>query len=221
LGDYIPFTVAGIGPGESGYRIPAADQAAVEADLLIGGERHLALFHHLGKEALCLSGKISLLPDIIRERWLSQKITILVSGDPGYHSLLGLISRNFAPREYHVIPGISSFQLAAARTGKPWQDDLLLSLHGRVPENWKEIVIGALDSGKRVFFLTDSFHSPRWIGENLYLQRLSHCKVSLFYLLGHEEENVDVQRLSHIVAKPRDEFNKEPLCVMIINPPSM
>lgn len=215
------FIVAGIGPGESLYRLPAADQAAKEADLLIGGERHLALFHHLGKEELCLAGRIAALPQIIKERRVSQRVTVLVSGDPGYHSLLGLISRNFTPEEYRVIPGISSFQLAAARTGFPWQNDLLLSLHGKVELDWIQKAHGALESERRVFFLTDKQHTPRWIAEQLDMQGLSHCDVYLFYRLGHENESLDILTLSELVGKPLTKLNKESLCVMIIYPASV
>ena len=55
----------------------------------------------------------------------------MVSGDPGYYSLLDALRREFSPERLQVIPGISSVQFAFSRLALPWHGARLLSLHGR------------------------------------------------------------------------------------------
>lgn len=221
MSEPIVFSVLGIGPGESSYRLPLADETVEGADLLIGGERHLALFRHLGKEEICLAGRIKELSRIIEVNWLSKRIAVLVSGDPGFYSLLGLVSRHFPPDRYRVIPGISSLQLAAARTGFPWQEDLFLSLHGREPKQWLSLTEEALEQGRRVFFLTDRTRSPLWIGRCLVASgrdRPGGTKVVLFHRLGHRDEMIIETTLEDLVAKPDIMEGRDELWVMVIAP---
>ena len=57
----------------------------------------------------------------------------MVSGDPGYYSMLDLLRKNFPPSMIEVIPSISAMQLAFAKIALPWHDATLLSFHGRQP----------------------------------------------------------------------------------------
>ncbi len=103
--------------------------------------------------------------DGIRRRAPEERISVLVSGDPGLYSLLGMISAEFPREEYRVIPGISSVQLAAARTGRPWQEDRVINIHGRPLDALEPV----LAEGRRSFVLTDRENSParaaRWLME--------------------------------------------------------
>ena len=57
----------------------------------------------------------------------------MVSGDPGYYSLLDALRRDFPAKQIMVIPGISAMQYAFARLALPWHDAVLASFHGRPP----------------------------------------------------------------------------------------
>ena len=75
--------------------------------------------------------------EFIGENLARQDVVVMVSGDPGYYSLLDALRRGFPQEAIQVIPGISSFQLAFARLALPWHEAELLSFHGRVPAEGK------------------------------------------------------------------------------------
>ncbi len=123
-----PFAVVGMGPGGPDYLLPVARRAIEEADFLMGAVRHLAQFPD--KPGLALSGSVEAFLDRLAEAATDCRVALLVSGDPGFHSLLGAVRRRFPRGAYEIFPGLSAFQLAAARLGMPWEDAVLVSVHG-------------------------------------------------------------------------------------------
>jgi len=218
----IPFDVVGIGPGSRGYLLPVALKAIENADLLIGSPRLLDIFEDLGKETFPYRSNLSTLLDFIGEKQGQRKIAVLVSGDPGYHSFLGAVSRRFPEENYNVIPGISSFQVAMARRKKPWQEDLLISCHGR---DFREISAGvreALETGRRVILLTDHRWKPGAVAaelqEELKAENSGKYRVWLAEDLTMSDENFEETDIESLAARAADmEEQKEyRLCVMII-----
>lgn len=122
--------VIGIGPGSPDYLLPAAVTAVAQCQVLVGSPRALALFDLQDKDIHPLNGNLEAALQFLRNRDGSKTVGVLVSGDPGFYSLLSYLRRNLE-EELEVIPGISSLQVAFARLGLPWQDACLLSLHGR------------------------------------------------------------------------------------------
>lgn len=124
----------------------------------------------------------------IREHLAETDVVVMVSGDPGYFSLLDAIRRTFPAELIDVIPGISSFQLAFARLALPWHDADLLSFHGRVPED------GALAyrPGRKLGMLTDMTHNSRTIAKTL----LAHgwpesARYAICARLSYEDERIE------------------------------
>ena len=77
----------------------------------------------------------------------------MVSGDPGYYSMLDLLRKNFDVKLIEVIPSISALQLAFAKLAMSWYDATLLSFHGRRPIDDKlkfepEKILGLLTDGE-------------------------------------------------------------------------
>lgn len=198
------FSVVGIGPGHISYILPVSLAAIDEADLLIGGERHLALFAHKGKETLVLTGDYSSVFPFIRENYKEKKIAVLVSGDPGYHSLLRKISLEFTSGEYSVFPGISSFQLAMSRIGKVWNDAHLISLHG--------VKIEQVDfpNHQTLIMLTDYKNTPWRIARELLERGFEKRTAYICENLSYDNERIREIRLEQI---EEEEYR---LCVMII-----
>lgn len=87
----------------------------------------------------------------------------MVSGDPGYYSLLPWLKKRFAGNPIEVIPGISSVQSAFALITEPWQGALWLSFHGRIPDDEQL----RYEKGKKMAFLTDHEHNPSYIAKYL------------------------------------------------------
>ena len=149
-------TIVGIGPGSPEYILPAALKAIEEAEVLIGGSRALATYAKSWQQIFKVDGDIAGLLEFIRAQLRDRDVVVMVSGDPGYYSLLATLNREVPRERLRVIPGISSFQVAFSRIGIPWQAARLISVHGREPD------LSALEyeEGRVLSFLTDGKNNP-------------------------------------------------------------
>jgi len=148
--------VVGIGPGSADYILPEALRAIEGAPFLVGGARALAAYAKPHQQQVKVDADIDGLLQTIRQELTVRDVTVMVSGDPGYYSLLETFRRELPDARIRVIPGISSFQLAFARIGLAWQTARLLSAHGRKPA--PESL--AYNPGLVLSFLTDTRQHP-------------------------------------------------------------
>ena len=125
--------VVGIGPGDKKYITPAALEKILSAKFLLGGRRALKDFATDSQEIFAITKDLESAINFIREKILFADVVVMVSGDPGYYSMLDLIRKNFSQDLIEVIPSISAMQLAFARLSLSWYDAKLLSFHGRRP----------------------------------------------------------------------------------------
>lgn len=129
--------VAGIGPGDEKYITPAALEKIRSAKFLVGGRRALETFSSSAQVICPITKDIDAALKFIREKILIAPVVVMVSGDPGYYSMLDVIRKNFDVALIEVIPSISSLQLAFAKVAMSWYDATLLSFHGRRPPDDK------------------------------------------------------------------------------------
>lgn len=154
--------VAGIGPGNPDYMVPEALRAIRHAKVLVGGRRALGQFASkdaASQKNMAIGGDIPAVMTFIDENVSQQDVVVMVSGDPGYYSLLDALRRHFAEACIRVIPGISSLQLAFARLALPWHEAELLSFHGRMPEEERL----SYTEGRLLGMLTDSKYNSHTI----------------------------------------------------------
>ena len=145
--------VVGIGPGDSAYLLPKAQKIIDNARILVGGRRALADYSRNGARECAIGADIPSVLSFIRESLAEDDVVVMVSGDPGYYSLLDALRRTFPIGQIDVVPGISSLQLAFARLALPWHNARLLSFHGREPMETElfrapEAVLGMLTDGR-------------------------------------------------------------------------
>lgn len=182
-----PIVVAGIGPGHPDYILPAARQAIEKANILVGGKRALETFGQPHQEIKVISRDIPGVLDFIEEKRKQVQVVVLVSGDPGYYSLLDALRRRFSAKDIQVIPGISSLQMAFSRIALPWHHARLLSFHGRMPEESELIyrpglVLGMLTDGQYTSYtIPDILLSKGWP---------SSSKLTVFSRLSYPGEYV-------------------------------
>lgn len=205
------FSVVGTGPGARDYVLPAAWQEASQADTLLGSPRALENFQDLGKKTLVLQeGGYREAVDYIREHRERERIALLVSGDPGFYSYLAVIRRFFSPPDYRVVPGISSLQLAFSRIGRPWQDVLLLSAHGRSISGNTQAP-GSPEE-QPLFYLTDQINGPRRIAQVLLTAGMGERIAWVLERLSYPDEKITKTPIAKLA-----EDNKEyEICVMIV-----
>mgnify|MGYP000228900688 len=119
----------------------------------------------------------------------------MVSGDPGYYSLLPWLKKQFPECPLTVIPGISSVQAAYCALAQPWQGSEWLSFHGRVPDDDKLM----FSEGRKLSFLTDGVHNPAFIAEYLMGKGWpGETPASACEHLSYENQHIVTSTLSEI-----------------------
>ncbi|EEG78266.1 precorrin-6y C5,15-methyltransferase (decarboxylating) subunit CbiE [Dethiobacter alkaliphilus] len=198
--------VLGIGPGGEDYILPVIRKKAAEADVLVGGRRAVDPFAHLGKELIPVTADLQGLALKLGELAKTKKVAVLVSGDPGFHSLLAYLRRHFSATELEVLPGVSSVQVAFARLGVPWQGAMLLSAHGR---EGNDLLPSLMVAGKKAI-LTDGKWTPGRLAKLVLENGGEDAPVALCRRLTTPAEEVVITRLSRL------DGSEEGDCVMVI-----
>lgn len=189
-----PIKVVGTGPGHEDYLLPVARKAVRECDCLFGAEKALGLFAHLGKPAYPLDKNIARLVPQLKNLRQKYRVAVLVSGDPGFYSLLAFLKKHFSRAELEVIPGISSVQLAFARIKETWQDARFSSVHGRTLEKLPE----EIRPGQTVAVLTGGKNTPGAVARFLAGKIPGDPRVILCTGLSGPEETIIETKLSRV-----------------------
>jgi len=121
-----------VGIGEAGLEsLSPQARAVVEAgEVLVGGERHLAMVTGHPAERLVWRRSLeATLADLAALR--GRRVVILASGDPMWFGVGELLFRHFDRAELRVLPAPSTLSLICARLGWPQGAVESFSLHGR------------------------------------------------------------------------------------------
>ena len=189
--------VAGIGPGGRDYILPKALEAIEKAHYLVGGRRALHDYAKEGQETYPVTGKLSLLSDWLTEKLALGDVVVMVSGDPGFYSLLPWLKKKFPEHPVKVIPGISSVQAAFCLISEPWQGARWLSFHGRVPET-KDT---AYEKGRKLAFLTDYEHNPAYFAGYLIKQGWpKNTRAAACEHISYENQQVEESTLEKLAS---------------------
>ncbi len=159
-------TIVGCGPGSREYLTRAAEQAVGQAEVIVGSPGLLALFPEATGEKVAIEKVYERLQTVC-SIYKEKKTVLLVTGDPGIHSMARLVIERLGRQNCVVIPGISSVQLAFARAGLVWDEAQVVSCHGSEVGNVRRVA----ESRSHVAILTDDRNPPSKIAEEL----LTHC----------------------------------------------
>jgi cobalt-precorrin-7 (C5)-methyltransferase len=176
--------VCGIGPGNPDLIVPEVFRLVAESTLVVGGKRHLEIFNVSNKETWVLSNNIE---QIIETLKTSDHIaiTVLVSGDTGFHDLLTTLLRHFKPTELNVVPGISSYQYFFAKLAMTYHDAWIGSVHGMTVD-----YVTKVKSNRKAFLLTDSLNSWKQIATRLSESGLGECEMYVGNRLSYPDEQI-------------------------------
>jgi precorrin-6Y C5,15-methyltransferase (decarboxylating) len=121
-----------VGIGEDGPQglSPAAQALIADAELLVGGARHLAMIAGGPAERLAWSPPLTAAIEQLAA-WRGRRVCVLASGDPSWFGIGATLAGRFPPDELTVVPHPGAFSLAAARLGWPLHEIVCLSVHGR------------------------------------------------------------------------------------------
>jgi precorrin-6Y C5,15-methyltransferase (decarboxylating) len=174
-----------VGIGEDGLDglSAVAKHLIDEAEVLVGGERHLALVQaHKAERLAWRSPLVATFDDIAARR--GQHVVVLASGDPMWFGVGATLAGRFPPEETLVLPQAGAFSLAAARLGWPLADVATLTLHGRPLDR----LALHLAPGARLLTLTEDRNAPAAIACYLTARGWGPSRLTLLERLGGPEE---------------------------------
>ncbi|MFQ5715076.1 MAG: precorrin-6y C5,15-methyltransferase (decarboxylating) subunit CbiE [Candidatus Scalinduaceae bacterium] len=202
-------TIVGCGPGSKKYVTGYARQRIKKAEVIIGSRRLLELFSDVEAEKFTINKNYKLLITRITSLSISNKVVVLVSGDPGFFSYAKLIIDKVGVENCEVIPGISSVQLAFASIGKTWNDACFISMHGRKAEI--STLIKKVKGHSKVAVLTDNTNNLKLIANGLLNEGLKDRKIYIC-----ENLSLDKQRIREFDAFSAQKARIRGLNVIII-----
>ena len=156
------------------------------ADLLVGGRRHLAYFSQSNARKLLITKDIASVIREIKARMSLDKIVVLASGDPLFYGIGSTLVKALGREHLVIHPNISSPAAAFAAICEPWEDARLVSFHGRVPENFDDIIARE----HKIAILTDGRHTPGWIAKYLLSHGRDQFSAHVFESMGSDGEKI-------------------------------
>ena len=116
-------------------------QYIVDADVVIGGRKHLDLVNFFKGRTICITGDIdSLIADIHQCLEENLHIVVLATGDPLLFGIGNTLIDHFGSNAIAVHPGISAVQVALSRLGLKTDEAVILSRHGAHDDDLRRIL---------------------------------------------------------------------------------
>ncbi len=178
-------TVVGI--GEDGWHglSRAARRALLEADVVYGGERHLALLPaRVAARRVPWPRPFSLDGVFAERKSGTQRVCVLASGDPMCFGVGATLARELTGDDMRVIPAPSSISLAAARLCWALQDAVSVSLVGRPATS----LLAHAFRGARLFVLNADGATPAAVAAMLTAHGFGPSRMTVFEHLGGDSE---------------------------------
>jgi precorrin-6B C5,15-methyltransferase / cobalt-precorrin-6B C5,C15-methyltransferase len=177
-----------VGIGEDGITglSPAARALVEGAEVVFGGQRHLALAAQL------IRGRVRPWPspfgravaDVLGER--PRRVCVLASGDPFHYGVGAQLARHVPPDEMVTVPAPSAFSLAAARLGWPLAETTLLALNGRA----LDLIRPHLHPGARLLALSAGAETPGALAQLLMDGGFGESRLVVLEALGGPRERI-------------------------------
>ena len=176
-------TVVGIGEDGLDGLTPKARGLIDEAEVLVGGERHLSKVPLGGEQRIDWDGDFDAAFDKI-EKMKDRRVVVLASGDPLHYGVGANIVRRFGADQVNVIPAPGAFSLAAADLGWPLADVKCLTVHGRA----LEAVTLYLTPGRRLLVLSWDGETPEKLAGLLTTRGFGPSRITVLGNLGGDDE---------------------------------
>jgi precorrin-6Y C5,15-methyltransferase (decarboxylating) len=177
-----------VGIGEDGVDGLSAHarRLIAQADLVVGGVRHLDLAAPLvSGERLTWPSPLQLAFGQIAAR-RGTPVVVLASGDPFNYGVGKQLTQRFDATEMLCLPQPSAFSLAAARLGWPLQDVAQVTLHGRALEG----IIRYLAPGARILALAWDGSTAGKLAALLTSRRMGRSRLTVLEAIGGPQERV-------------------------------
>ncbi len=174
-----------VGLGEDGLPglAPAARALVDNAEVLIGGARHLDMVPDDGRERLTWPSPLSaIVEEIVRRR--GRRVCVLATGDPMHYGIGVTLAKAVPMDEMVVIPAPSAFSLACARLGWTLSEVETLTLHGRP----LALLHPAIQPGARLLLLSNDAATPDQVAELLRGRGYGPSRIAVLEHMGGAKE---------------------------------
>ncbi|HUY33802.1 MAG TPA: precorrin-6y C5,15-methyltransferase (decarboxylating) subunit CbiE [Pirellulales bacterium] len=196
-----PVIVVGIGDNGADSLSREALRRVAEAELLVGGERHLAYFSDHPAEKFTIRDNLKELAAKLQAE--TRRVVVLASGDPLFHGIAGYLANKIGRDRLEVLANISSMQLAFARIKESWHDAALVSCHAKPIED----AIDVIRDAKKVGIFTDDENTPSRIARELLKAGVGGFRAYVCENLGGGDERLSVCNLEDLVDRSFGSLN--------------
>ncbi|MBI3499610.1 MAG: precorrin-6y C5,15-methyltransferase (decarboxylating) subunit CbiE [Proteobacteria bacterium] len=176
-------SVVGIGEDGLDGLSPSARALVGSAEVLVGGERHLALVPGIGIERLTWQRPLSGTVEAIKAR-AGKRVTVLASGDPLCYGIGVTLARHFDAADMVMIPAPGAVSLAAARLSWPIAEIDVVTLHGRP----LSLLAAWLRPGARLIALSEDGGTPEAVARFLAEHGFGPSTITVLEHLGGPKE---------------------------------
>ncbi len=175
--------VIGLGADGRNGLPPAAQTLIDSAEVLVGGERHLALSGNNAAERLTWRLPLDeVMADIAALR--GRRVVVLATGDPMAYGIGTTLIRHFGRDEMAILPAPGAFSLAAARLGWPLDETVCLTLHGRP----LDLLNFHLLPGARLLILSHDGTTPAAVARRLRESGFGPSRLTVLENMGAADE---------------------------------
>ena len=176
-------TVIGLGEDGPDALAPAARALIEQAEVLVGGERHLAMIPDGDARRMTWRRPLAETMDDIRALQ-GQRVVVLATGDPFCFGIGTMLRRAFPDEEMVTIPAPSAFSLARARLGWSADEVVGVTLHGRPLETIRAF----LAPGQRLLVLSHDGATPAVVAAELTAVGYGASSLTVFAHMGGRDE---------------------------------
>jgi precorrin-6Y C5,15-methyltransferase (decarboxylating) len=180
-------TIAGIGEEAGGGIAPQAWPLIRDAELLVGGERHLAtvpLDATTASRMVWAQPFAATIDAILAHRGCP--VVVLASGDPMEWGVGATLSRHLSASEMTILPHPGAFSLAAARLAWPLHAVRRVTLHGRPLDRLALF----LQPGTRLLALSRNGDTPILVARWLDAEGWGASEITVLERLGGPNERI-------------------------------
>lgn len=163
---------------------PSSRRLVDDAEVLIGGERHLAMFPDDGRERLTWTRPLKHLAERIGE-FRGRRVAVLATGDPLNFGVAAKLLRHVPVEEMVIAPASSAFSLIAARMGWSLPDVECISLHGRPADRFRAWPA----PGLRIIALSGDAETPPQVAKMLAETGYGRSRMTVFGHVGGPRES--------------------------------
>ncbi len=176
-------TVVGLGEDGIGGLSESARRIVKNAEVLIGGRRHLEMIPDNGAERQTWKVPFA---DSIGEitKYRGSRVVVIATGDPLHYGVAVTLAKHFAIEEMMILPNTGAMSLACARLGWPVSDIECVTLHGRPLETIKSF----LAPGQKLIIFSHDRNTPKDVAAELCASGYGSSDIVVFQHMGGGKE---------------------------------